>query len=167
MTDLFNGTVTAYSIVHFAFALVAIATGASLFLVTKGTSSHRWLGRLYVISALITCIAGMGIYDLTGGININHIFSFLTSVLLVTAFGIAFFRLPKNRWVKYHSLTLSWSYVIVLAFGSSQIASHTPSITERFPFVIVPLMVAIIGGVLIKLLWAKPQLLLAESRKSA
>jgi len=154
MTDLFNGTVTTFSVVHFAFALVAIVSGGSLLLATKGTNLHRWLGRVYIVTALTTCIAGLGIYDLTGGINVNHIFSFLTSVMLVTAYVVVFFRIPKDRWIKYHSLTLSWSYVILLAFGSSQFASHTPAITERFPFVIVPLMVAIIGGVLIKLLWA-------------
>ena len=151
MTDVFNGTVTLASLMHFGFSLIAILSGIGVFCFEKGTARHKALGRIYVPSMMVVCLAVFGIYDLTGGPNLNHLLSTMTMILVIAAFACVRFKRPQRRWAKYHSLALLWSYVTLLAFGSSQLASHVPAISERVPTLLVPLVVVFVGGFLIRL----------------
>ncbi len=150
MTDIFNGTVNFASLMHFGFALVAILSGIGVFWSNKGTSLHKTLGRVYVPSMVIVCVAVFDIYDLTGGFNLNHFLSAITLILVITAFALVRFKIPRQQWVKYHSLMLLWSYVTLLAFGSSQLASHLRVMGDEVAVLYVPLVVVVIGWGLIR-----------------
>ena len=127
-----------------------MVSGIGVFCSDKGTFLHRTLGRIYVPSMLIVCLAVFDIYDLTGGFNLNHFLSALTLILVIAAFVLVRFKIPERRWVKYHSLMLLWSYVTLLAFGSSQIAFHMPSIGAEIAVLYLPLVVVFVGWLLIR-----------------
>jgi len=152
MTNIFNESVSLFSILHFSFSLTAILSGVILFIAEKGSGWHQTLGRIYVCSMIIVCLSVFGTRDLTGALNLNHYLSAITLLLVLSAFACVYFKWPQKKWMKYHALMLLWSYVTLSAFGSAQLASHVPAITKIIPVVSIsiPLAVVFIGWFLIR-----------------
>lgn len=69
-------------LIHLATALAAVAVGAAMFLLRKGTSLHRLAGRFWVLLMAVTALASFGIRH-------NGHFSWIHLLSLLTLYSIA------------------------------------------------------------------------------
>jgi uncharacterized membrane protein len=75
---------TQLGVVHTAISLIAVAAGAiALFREGKITPSNM-LGKIYVITTVLTCLTGFGIFQ-HGGFGKAHVLGIITLVVLAVA----------------------------------------------------------------------------------
>lgn len=82
---------------HLAAAIAALVLGTILLLRVKGTASHRWLGRAWVVLMLIAALSSFWLTGLSDGLSPIHLLSAWTLVAMAAA--IAFVR---RGYVKQH-----------------------------------------------------------------
>ncbi|KJV08981.1 hypothetical protein VZ95_14305 [Elstera litoralis] len=102
---------------HVASALLALATGAILYILPrKGNAWHRRLGILSAFGLFVTGATGLMLYGLTGGFNFLHILSLVT--LVSVSFGLfALVRWRRTRnpaWLIAHYRSMSGAYTGLL-----------------------------------------------------
>ena len=93
--------------IHLASSLFALAAGAAVFLLPKGTAGHRLLGRLYVAAMLLTNLTALLIYRLTGTFGPFHAAALVSLATVVPAFAAAYRRRPG--WLQRHYFLMSFS----------------------------------------------------------
>lgn len=98
-------------IIHISAAIIAVALGLIQLLGKKGTTSHRILGRVWVIAMAIICISSFGIKDLMptgafGGYSPIHLLSIMTLAILVLSISAA----VKGN-IKLHRITMISTYI--------------------------------------------------------
>jgi uncharacterized membrane protein len=118
-------------VVHIAAALVAIVSGAIVFLLPKGTRRHRRLAIVYVSAMIVTTgvVAFVPASTLKfgdSGYGFFHLFiivGFVSS--LVGIFSLYMWRRTRERrWLRMHQMRFSFSYAGLLMAGVSQIATN-------------------------------------------
>lgn len=129
--------------VHFVFALVAIAAGAWVLLIPKGTRWHRTLGHVYVGGMLGLNITALLIYRMTGRFGPFHVFAVIALATLALAMYTVLWRRPKKGWIEAHATWMSWSYVGLIAAAVSETASR----------VIMPLVAPRLDGGAMAIFW--------------
>lgn len=75
---------TPLGLLHTAISLIAVAAGLILLVRDHGISPRRPLGRLYVVTTILTCVTGFGIFQ-HGGFGKPHVLGILTLVVLAVA----------------------------------------------------------------------------------
>ncbi|TCO80537.1 putative membrane protein [Plasticicumulans lactativorans] len=75
---------TPLGLLHTAISLIAVVAGLILLVRDHGISPRRPLGRLYVVTTVITCVTGFGIFQ-HGGFGKPHALGILTLVVLAVA----------------------------------------------------------------------------------
>jgi uncharacterized membrane protein len=78
--------------------MLAFGLGLAVVLQAKGTSRHRWTGRLYLGAMLAVNGAALTIYELTGGFGIFHGLAVVSLVTLSAGFAAAALQRPRGRW---------------------------------------------------------------------
>lgn len=135
--------------IHVVLAIIAIAVGATMFLLKKGGRSHRTLGYLYSVALLLVNLSALSVYQDSEGLGPFHILALVSLVTLGAGILPAFFRKPKTAWMPRHAYFMSWSYIGLIAAGAGQLAT---TISE-FPGVVavgVPsIVIVLIGGAVI------------------
>jgi uncharacterized membrane protein len=101
--------------VHTVFALLAMAAGAAVCLLPKGTRWHRTLGHVYATAMAGLVVTALFIYRLTGGFGLFHIFALVAAATLAAGLGTVLLRRPRGSWMEAHATWMSWSYVGLLA----------------------------------------------------
>ena len=118
-------------IVHVVAALVAIASGAIVFLLPKGTRRHRRIALVYVTAMIVTTgvVAFVPATTLKfgdSGYGFFHLFivvGFVSSTLGI--FGLYKWRRTRERrWLRMHQMRFSFSYAGLLMAGVSQVATN-------------------------------------------
>jgi uncharacterized membrane protein len=117
---------TSLGLFHTAVSLVAVAAGLISFLKFKEISWSSVLGKIYVITTIITCLTAFGIFQ-HGGFGKAHVLGIVTLLALAVA-AIAeqttlFGRLSR--------------YVAVISYSATFLFHLIPAITEtstRLPF---------------------------------
>ncbi len=118
-------------IVHVAAAMVAIASGAAVFALRKGTRWHRRIAYVYVAAMIVTTsvVAFVPATILPfgkSGWGFFHLFilvGFVSSVLGV--FGLVQWRRTRQRrWLRMHQIRFAFSYAGLLMAGLSQVATN-------------------------------------------
>jgi uncharacterized membrane protein len=104
---------------HFAAAIVALALGALLLAMPKGTLFHRTIGGGYVAAMLILNISALAICRLTGHFEPFHALALLS--LATIARGIAPAVRRRPGWLMRHYWGMAWSYLALLAAACSEI----------------------------------------------
>lgn len=69
---------------HTAISLIAIVAGGIVLLRDKAISPKNQLGKIYVITTIITCITGFGIFQ-HGGFGKPHVLGIITLLVLAVA----------------------------------------------------------------------------------
>jgi len=100
---------------HFAFSMLAVALGAVVLRLPKGTRWHRTWGHGYA-----WCMAGVvgtafALYDLTGRFTPFHAAAVVAGATLAAGLGSVLARRPKKDWIAVHARFMAWSYVGLLA----------------------------------------------------
>jgi len=107
---------------HTINGLVAILSGLAIIFLSKGSHLHKVIGRVYVASMYVLCVASFAIQDTTPffrGFGMFHVMA-LVSIWTVTRGLIpALYRRGDNNWYARHFSFMLWSYVgLIMALNS-------------------------------------------------
>lgn len=96
---------------HLATVVPCVFIGGLLLLIKKGTKTHKYLGRVYMVLMLITAVITLFMPAKVGGSVLNHfgwihLFSFLTIYTIPTAY----LAIKKGK-VKTHKRKMILLYV--------------------------------------------------------
>lgn len=109
---------------HFVFCLVAIAAGAVVVLLPKGTRWHRTWGHLYVWSMVGVVVTALSIYDMTGRPGPFHVAAVVAGLTLLGGMSSVLRRAPRSSWMEAHAAWMTWSYIGLLAAAAAETLSR-------------------------------------------
>jgi uncharacterized membrane protein len=109
---------------HLIVAILAIGLGVLVILGRKGTRTHKWLGRGYVVMMIAVNVTAFVIYEVFGGFGMFHWMA-LFSLLTVLA-GYMPARLRNRDWRAQHAYFMSGSFVGLIAALAAEILTRTP-----------------------------------------
>lgn len=112
---------------HIVNSTLALVFGFCIFLLAKGTRSHKFFGYGYVISMALLNISAMFIYNLTGRMGPFHIAAIFSFFTLVAGFFPAWRRKPAKFWLEYHYQFMCWCYAGLVAAALSEVLTRLPS----------------------------------------
>jgi len=136
--------------VHLALAIFAMATGAIVVGMKKGTVTHRLVGFVYAMSMFGLNGTAFLLYRLFGGFGPFHVAALMSLVTIVFGIVHVLLRKPKGKWIEAHAYWMSWSYVGLLAAAASEILTRVPESSFWWMVVGATLLVVAIGRQLIK-----------------
>lgn len=110
--------------VHFVFSLAALAFGAWVLLIRKGTRWHRTVGHLYATSMVGLNVTALFLYRMTGRFGPFHVFALVALVTLGLAMYTVLFRRPRDGWMEAHATWMAWSYIGLCAAAVSETATR-------------------------------------------
>lgn len=101
--------------IHTVFAFLAIAAGAVVLRMPKGTRWHRTVGHFYATSMLGIIATSFALYDLTGGFGPFHFAALVGGLTLGAGLYTVLARRPRKKWIEAHATWMSWSYIGLMA----------------------------------------------------
>jgi uncharacterized membrane protein len=112
---------TSLGLLHTAIALVAVAAGILCFVRAGGISLRSTAGKTYVISTVLTCLTGFGIFQ-HGGFAKPHMLGIITLIVLAVAVVAGRSRLfgAASRYVETISYSATFFFHMI------------PGVTESF-----------------------------------
>jgi len=106
-------------LVHTAISLVAVAAGLIALARDKQIVSGNRLGRIYLVTTVLTCLTGFGIFA-HGGFGKPHALGVLTLIVLAVGYAAGRYRLFGSRA----------RYVEVVSYSATFMFHWIPAITE-------------------------------------
>jgi uncharacterized membrane protein len=110
---------TQLGVVHTAISLVAVAAGAIALIRDKEITLRNTLGKVYVITTILTCLTGFGIFQ-HGGFGRPHALGIITLVVIAAAMGAE----------KYGWFGRAARYVATIGYSATFFFHWIPAITE-------------------------------------
>jgi uncharacterized membrane protein len=107
--------------VHTAFSLVAVAAGLIALIRDQAISPRNRVGQVYLVTTVITCLTGFGIFQ-HGGFGNPHVLGIVTLVVLVVA-GVAGGTRLFGR---------ASAYVETVSYSATFFFHMIPGVTETF-----------------------------------
>jgi len=117
-------------IIHTSFAVLALTAGLAIFVIAKGTTLHRIIGYVYVVSMLVLNLTALTIHRLFDGFGPFHAFALASLLTLAAGFVPVYTKKPKNSWLDLHYEFILWSYVGLIAAGASEFLTRAPVIHD-------------------------------------
>jgi uncharacterized membrane protein len=111
---------TQLGVVHTAISLIAVAAGFIALVRDRQISPKNMLGKVYVITTVLTCLTGFGIFQ-HGGFGKPHVLGIITLVVLAVA------------WVAGHSAVFGRAspYVETVSYSATFLFHMIPAITTE------------------------------------
>ena len=138
-------------IAHTTFAAVSMALGLGVLLMPKGTTVHRVIGMLYVLSMFGLNVTALTIYRVFGGFGVFHAFAVLSLVSLLSGFAAAFLKQPRHAWLPYHYYSMGWSYVGLCAAAGAEVAVRLPGVPFALGVAVPTIAITVLGGAWIQM----------------
>ena len=114
---------------HTAISLVALAAGIISFIRYKDISLRNLVGQIYVVSTVVVCLTGFGIFQ-HGGFGKPHMLGIATLVVLAIAFVAGYTRLygRASRYIETvgYSLTFLFHMIPTITEGSTRLPPGAP-----------------------------------------
>jgi uncharacterized membrane protein len=110
---------TQLGIVHTAISLVAVVAGAIALLRDKRISPRNMVGKVYIVTTVLTCLTGFGIFQ-HGGFGKPHVLGIITLVVL----GIAWLAGSTNVFGRLSA------YIETVSYSATFLFHMIPAITE-------------------------------------
>lgn len=101
--------------IHLAFSLLAVAFGALVLRLPKGTRWHRTWGHGYAWSMLGVVATSFAMFNMTGRVTPFHIAAVVAGLTLIAGLYTVLRRRPKKNWIEAHATWMAWSYVGLMA----------------------------------------------------
>jgi len=101
--------------IHFIVSLLAIALGAGVLRLPKGTRWHRTLGQGYAWCMAGVIATSFAMFNLTGRFTPFHGAALVALVTLVGGMYTVLRRRPRMFWIEAHATWMAWSYVGLMA----------------------------------------------------
>ena len=132
MLELLNLSVL--GALHTLVSLIAMAAGIVALIRFKEITHRTLSGKIYIVTTVLTCLSGFGIYRL-GGFGAPHVLGIVTLVVLgisgIAAKGIAFGRASRYIEVIGYSATLFFHTIPAITETVTRIPIGNPLITDR------------------------------------
>ena len=149
--------------VHITLSIVSLALGAFIFVNTKGTTQHRWVGKLYVVSMIGLNLTALGIYNLTGRFNFFHVTAILSLTMVLIGWAQVLLRHRLRNWLYRHYVYMCWSYVALIAAafneGFVRLAPLKALVRHTGNWAIIATQVLLLGAAALLINRRKPKLL--------
>lgn len=120
--------------VHTAISLIAVAAGIVAFVRDKEISARNKVGKLYVITTVLTCLTSFGIYQ-HGGFGVPHALGIITLVVLGVAVVAGTSQLfgRASRYVETvgYSATFFFHLIPAITETSTRLPVGAPLVTTR------------------------------------
>ncbi|MFC0186327.1 hypothetical protein SAMN04515674_1062 [Pseudarcicella hirudinis] len=113
---------TYLGVIHTAISLVALATGFISLIRYREISYNNQVGKIYVITTILTCLTGFGIYQ-HGGFGKPHVLGIITLLVI----GLALFASKKSK-----PLGGASPFIAIVSFSMTFFFHLVPGFTESF-----------------------------------
>ncbi len=131
--------------IHFSAAVAALISGGLVAARLKGTTFHRWTGRVYLASMAMMLGTALMIYRLFDGFGPFHWLAVFSIALIMAGAIPVYRRRPKKFWIIPHATWMTASYIGLWAAAVAE--TTTRSMDFAFgPTVIISSMAVIVGG---------------------
>jgi uncharacterized membrane protein len=119
-----NLDLSALGWVHTFACLCALAAGGVLLGGPKGTARHRSVGRLYLVSMLVTNVTALGIYR-NGVFFFPHWFAVAALIAITIGFVCVRLHRPRAYWRNAHLTCMVASYYMLIGGGVNEVYLRT------------------------------------------
>lgn len=117
---------TTLGTIHTAISLIALATGAIALVRDREISWNNLVGKTYVITTILTCVTGFGIFQ-HGGFGKPHILGIITLVVLCIAFAAGNQTRMFGRFSPYvETVSYSMTFFFHLIPGITETTTRLP-----------------------------------------
>jgi uncharacterized membrane protein len=125
---------TPLGIFHTVISLIAVAAGIIAFIRDKEISPQNLVGKVYVMTTVITCVTGFGIFQ-HGGFGKPHVLGIITLVVLGVAAVAGVSRLfgRASRYVEIVSYSATFFFHLIPAITetATRLPAGTPLVVDR------------------------------------
>jgi uncharacterized membrane protein len=135
---------TSLGLLHTAIALIAVAAGIRCFVRSGGISLRSTAGKVYVITTVLTCLTGFGIFQ-HGGFGRPHVLGIITLIVLAVAVvaGRPRFSGAAPRYVE--TISYSATFFFHMIPGVTETFTRIPASAPVFEGPEAPGLQAVIG----------------------
>lgn len=119
--------------IHTAISLIAVAAGLIALIRDKQITLDNTVGKVYVITTVITCLTSFGIFQ-HGGFGKPHALGIITLVVLAVAYAAGstqlFGRASKHVEVVSYSLTFFFHWIPAITETSTRLPLGAPLLSS-------------------------------------
>lgn len=133
---------------HFITAVLAMLAGTIVIFNKKGSTFHKRVGYVYVISMLLLNMSSFFVINF-GGLSLFHFFAIIS---LLTVFGGIIPTIKKKKnWFGYHFYFMSWSVVGLYCAFWAEIGTRFVGNMKEFWWMVMAatIITSIIGSIII------------------
>lgn len=122
MDNIVTGTT---GFIHLISSIIALVTGILVLTTTKGTTRHKKIGYIYVVSMVVLNLTAFMIYRLFGKFAIFHWFAVLSCLTLIAGMYPVLTKKSKN-YLLTHFNFMYWSVVGLYCAFCAEILTRIP-----------------------------------------
>ena len=126
MDNIVTGTT---GFIHLISSIIALVTGILVLTTTKGTTRHKKIGYIYVVSMVVLNLTAFMIYRLFGKFAIFHWFAVLSCLTLIAGMYPVLTKKSKN-YLLTHFNFMYWSVVGLYCAFCAEILTRIPFIYD-------------------------------------
>jgi uncharacterized membrane protein len=126
MDNIVTGTT---GLIHLISSIIALVTGILVLTTTKGTTRHKKIGYIYVVSMVVLNLTAFMIYRLFGKFAIFHWFAVLSCLTLIAGMYPVLTKKSKN-YLLTHFNFMYWSVVGLYCAFCAEILTRIPFIYD-------------------------------------
>ena len=116
---------TPLGVIHTAISLVALTAGLIAFFRDKEITPRNMLGKVYVITTVLTCLTAFGIFQ-HGGFGKPHALAIITLVVLGVAYVAGYTKLYGRASPYIETVSYSASFLFQLIPGVTETTTRLP-----------------------------------------
>jgi uncharacterized membrane protein len=116
---------TQLGVIHTAISLIAVAAGIIAFVRDKEISPRNMLGKIYVITTVLTCLTGFGIFQ-HGGFGKPHALGIITLVVLGVAYVAGYTKLYGRLSPYIETVSYSATFLFHMIPGVTETTTRLP-----------------------------------------
>jgi len=132
---------TPLGVIHTAISLIAVAAGLIALIRDKEISPRNMLGKTYVITTVITCLTGFGIFQ-HGGFGKPHTLGIITLIVLAVAYVAGYTKLYGRLSPYIETVSYSATFLFHLIPGITETTTRLPLGAPLLPNADAPVLQA-------------------------
>lgn len=105
---------------HVLAALSALAAGATVLLLRKGTQQHRAIGTVYVVALVVVNVAALSLHR-ESTFGVFHALAVVSLVTIVVGLSPLLIGRRSPMIITTHAYCMTWSYAGLVAAGGGQL----------------------------------------------
>src|SRR5260370_15787552 len=132
---------TQLGVIHTAISLIAVAAGLIALLRDREISPRNTLGKVYVITTVLVCLTGFGIFQ-HGGFGKPHVLGIITLIVLGVAYVAGHTKLYGRLSPYIETVSYSATFLFHLIPGVTETTTRLPLAAPLLPTAEAPALQA-------------------------